>query len=110
MSDRDTNNEPLFQNMDEQERIYAPEEVPGSDIPADERDRGSDVGESPARADLADEPNAPIIGVVPGAGGITGSAGGSIGAGGAGVLPIVPMSDELDPDAAREARRENERS
>ena len=48
MSDRDTNNEPLFQNMDEQERIYAPQQVPGEQIVAEERDRGSDAGESAA--------------------------------------------------------------
>lgn len=109
MNDRDANNDPLFKNMDQQERIYAPEEVPGMQIPSEERDRGSDVGENPARADRDAEPDIPIFGVIPGAGGVTGSSGGSAGTGGAGVLPVVPMSDELDPDADREVRHDEDR-
>ena len=105
MSDRDTNNEPLFQNMDEQERIYAPQQVPGEQIVAEERDRGSDAGESAA----ADEAVVPAIGVVPGAGGITGSTGGSAGTVGAPVVPVVPIRDELDADEDREAPREDQR-
>jgi hypothetical protein len=104
MSDRD--NEPLFQNMDEQERIYAPEQVPGTDIPAEERDRGGTAGESAARDDDAARP---VIGAVRGAAGISGSSAGSTGTGGPGVVPVIPTRDELDADAEREAR-EDERS
>ncbi len=32
--------EQLFQNMDEQERVYAPEEVPGTTLPPGEADVG----------------------------------------------------------------------
>jgi len=108
MSDRDTNNEPLFKNMDEQERIYAPEQVPGADIPAEEIDRGGDAGESAAQADR-DDAGVPFVGVVPGvaAGGITGTSAGTAGTGAPGVLPVVPMRDELDADEDREARRED---
>jgi hypothetical protein len=109
MSDRDTNNEPLFQKMDEQERIYAPQEVPGEQIVAEERDRGSDAGESVAETERGDEPAVPAVGVVPGAAGITGSSGGTAGTVGAPVLPVVPVRDELDADEDREARREDER-
>jgi len=42
--------EPLFQNMDEQEQTYAPEEVPGSDIPPVEQDRGDTSAEGTAVA------------------------------------------------------------
>ncbi len=42
--------EPLFQNMDEQEQRYAPAEVPDSDIPPVERDRGETAAEGTAVA------------------------------------------------------------
>jgi hypothetical protein len=51
---------PLFQNSDEQERIYAPEEVPGTDLPAQEVDASGTAGvdtsrnlEPPAAAPVA---------------------------------------------------------
>ncbi len=55
MSDRaeqvnEQGDEQLFQNMDEQERIYSPQQVPGSDIPEVERDRGETAAENTAVA------------------------------------------------------------
>lgn len=42
--------EQLFQGMDERERIYSPQEVPDSDIPEEERDKGGTAAEGPAVA------------------------------------------------------------
>jgi hypothetical protein len=56
MTDRPTNTgaqageKPLFQNMDEQERIYAPEQVPDADLPAQEVDQGGAAAEGSAVA------------------------------------------------------------
>ncbi len=47
----------LFQGMDEQERIYAPEEVPGADLPDIEVDQGGTVGGGTAGASDAGETN-----------------------------------------------------
>jgi hypothetical protein len=51
---------PLFENMDEQERIYAPEEVPNADLPAEEVDQGGTAAEGSAiasyEADQVTEP------------------------------------------------------
>ncbi len=38
------NNMPLFQNMDEQEQVYAPQQVPGAAMPAEEVDQGATAG------------------------------------------------------------------
>ncbi|HEX6287818.1 MAG TPA: hypothetical protein VFZ66_01435 [Herpetosiphonaceae bacterium] len=62
MSDRNQNtgssgDKPLFQNMDEQERIYAPQQVPG-EISDELDERG--VGETGRGQDTADR-----VGVVP---------------------------------------------
>ncbi len=55
MSDRagqtnEQGDEQLFQNMEEQERIYSPQQVPDSDIPEVERDRGGTAAEGSAVA------------------------------------------------------------
>ena len=42
--------EPLFQGQEEQERVYAPEEVPGTDIPPVERDAGATSADNTAVA------------------------------------------------------------
>jgi hypothetical protein len=47
-------NRPLFQDMDEQERVYAPEELPEDDA---ERTR-SELDEGNASAPVNDEPDA----------------------------------------------------
>ncbi len=44
------NDEQLFRNMDEQERIYAPEQVPDAQIPAVEADHASPAAGGGARA------------------------------------------------------------
>lgn len=49
------NNDQLFKNMDEQERIFAPEQVPGIDIPSHEVDAGGTAGSS---SGVANEPPA----------------------------------------------------
>lgn len=51
MTDRpNTDNTPLFQNMDEQEQVYAPQQVPGATMPDAERDQGDSAGEAAAGA------------------------------------------------------------
>ena len=47
---RERDDEPLFQNMEEQERTYSPQQVPDSDIPAVERDQGDTAAQGPAVA------------------------------------------------------------
>lgn len=42
--------EPLFQNMEEQERTYSPQAVPGSNIPDVERDKGGTATQGSAVA------------------------------------------------------------
>lgn len=44
------NDDRLFKQMDQQERMYAPEQVPGTQIPAVEADRASTAAGSGARA------------------------------------------------------------
>jgi hypothetical protein len=57
---QNTDNAPLFQDMDEQERTYAPQEVPGATMPAEEVDRGGTAGQATA-ADAGDhEPFVPV--------------------------------------------------
>src|SRR5919202_3389052 len=77
--------QPLFQNQEEQERVYAPQELPQGS--ADERE--AEVEEGSAQADVGS--NAAIG--APGAAGpamVGGAASGSLGiAGGGGVMPGV---------------------
>lgn len=47
--------EQLFQGMDERERIYAPEEVPGADLPAEEVDQGGTAASGSAVASYEGE-------------------------------------------------------
>ena len=46
---------PLFQGQEEQERIYSPQQVPGTDIPAVERDTDGTAAQGSAVATDADE-------------------------------------------------------
>jgi hypothetical protein len=52
---RERDDEPLFQNMEEQERTYSPQQVPDSDIPPVERDRDGTAAQGPAVASDNDE-------------------------------------------------------
>ncbi len=49
--------ETLFQGQEEQEQVYAPEEVPNTDIPPVERDAGATSAENTAVATDPDEDN-----------------------------------------------------
>ena len=42
--------QPLFQNTDDQERAYAPEQLPGTNLPDEEIDRGGTAGSGAAAA------------------------------------------------------------
>ncbi len=42
------NDAPLFQTMDEQEQVYAPQQVPGAVLPGEELDRGGTAGTTAA--------------------------------------------------------------
>jgi hypothetical protein len=72
--------QPLFQNTDDQERAYAPEQLPNANIPDEEIDRGGTAGSStaaasregdaePGRANIAgaegDQRTAPVVAVRP---------------------------------------------
>jgi hypothetical protein len=97
--------QPLFQNQEEQERVYAPQELPRGS--ADERE--AEVEEGSAQADVGS--NAAIG--APGAAGpamVGGAASGSLGiSGGGGVMPGVSPAigaaalsdDEEDRDRDR---------
>ncbi len=56
---------PLFQNMDEREAVYAPQQVPGAAMPAEEVDQGGTAGATNAAgADPADRtPVVPAAGL-----------------------------------------------
>lgn len=76
---------PLFQNMDEQEAVYAPQQVPGSNIPNQELDQGGSAGEAAAGAVAAAN-----IGGVGNPGGVTSASGPGVSGVGA-VTPVVPV-------------------
>ena len=62
--------QPLFQNMDEEERIYAPEELPAGDpaaarVRADEGALPARPEEPPAAAPIANMGNAPSAAMAP---------------------------------------------
>lgn len=44
------NDDQLFKNTDEQERIYAPQQVPGATLPGEERDVGGTASQGAAQA------------------------------------------------------------
>jgi hypothetical protein len=59
---------PLFQNMDEQERIYAPEQLPAAEqdrVRADEGATHMPPNEPPAAAPVANLGNAPSAAMAP---------------------------------------------
>jgi hypothetical protein len=83
---------PLFQNTDEQEQVYAPQQVPGTAMPAEEVDRGGTAGEATA-GDDAGTPVMPIAAV-----GAAGLAAGP-GVGTAAAVPVIgaaALSDTND--------------
>lgn len=81
---RDTNNGPLFQEMDEQERTYAPQQVPGNDVPAPEVDQGGTAGAaSPTGATDGDTVIVPGVPVYP-----------TAGSGIQPAMPAVPVTDD----------------
>lgn len=90
---------PLFQNMDEQEAVYAPQQMPGSNIPDIERDQGGSAGEAPAGAlGVVAAANAGGVG---NAGGVTSASGPGVSGVGA-VVPVVPLRDsDSGDDSAR---------
>lgn len=53
---------PLFQNTDEQERVFAPESLPGTNLPLHEVDAGGTVGTDTSR-DLEPPAAAPVANV-----------------------------------------------
>jgi len=60
--------QPLFQNMDEEERIYAPEQLPADEqarVRADEGRVRVDPDEPPAAAPVANLGNAPSAAMAP---------------------------------------------
>lgn len=79
----------LFQNMDEQEAVYAPQQVPGSNIPSQELDQGASAGESAAGAVAA----ANVAGVG-NPGGVTSASGPGVSGVGA-VTPVVPVRPDV---------------
>ncbi len=62
--------EQLFKNMDEQERIYAPEEVPNTALPPEEVDEGGTAASGTAVPE-SDQRTVPVAGALP----ISGSTG-----------------------------------
>lgn len=53
MSASNAGDRPLFQNTDEQEQAYAPEQLPNTNLPAEEIDRGGTAGSGTAAASSA---------------------------------------------------------
>ncbi len=77
---------PLFENMDEQERLYAPEEVPDAELPPEEVDTGGTAASGTGiPGDVADTPAAIPMG--------TGGSGGA-----------VPPATTFEPGLEREER------
>ena len=60
--------EQLFKNMDEQERMYAPEEVPDTELPVEEVDVGGTAASGTA-VPASDTRTVPVSGAHPAAGG-----------------------------------------
>ena len=62
-----TNSGPLFQNMDEQERVFAPQQVPGAIRDTDEVDVDGTVGGAIAGTDTSSNPDGEaVVGSEPG--------------------------------------------
>lgn len=92
MSDRSENTGgqggQLFKNMDEQERIYAPNQLPDEVMPAHEVDRGESAASGTGQGSDGDIDTPVPVGL--GTGGSAAAA--------------TPASDEFDPGMEREAR------
>lgn len=78
----------LFKNMDEQERIYAPNQLPDQVMPAHEVDRGENAASGSGQGSAGDIDTPVPVGL--GTGGSAAAA--------------APASDEFDPGMAREER------
>ncbi len=89
------NNAPLFQNMDEQEQVYAPQQVPGNNLPGAELDQGASGGDDTAMA--AGAIAATNAGLVGNPGGVTSASGPGVSGVGA-VAPVVPLRDDDSRD------------
>jgi len=95
MTDRQsTDNTPLFQNVDEQEAVYAPQQLPGNNMPGIEVDQGGSVGEAAAGAVAAT--NAGLVG---NPGGVTSASGPGMSGAGA-VAPVIPVRSNASADDA----------
>ena len=92
MSDRSENTGAqggqLFKNADEQERIYAPNQLPDNPLPSHEVDRGENAASGAGQGNAGDIDTPVPVGL--GTGGSAASA--------------TPASDEFDPGMEREAR------
>lgn len=77
----------LFKNMDEQEQIYAPNQLPDAVMPAHEVDRGDTAASNTAQGNAGDIDTTPVA-VGLGTGGSASAA--------------APASDEFDPGMERE--------
>ncbi len=93
MSDRKNTDEraserPRFDKLDEQERLYAPEEVPDANLPAEEVDKGGTAASGPAVASTeGDQGESPVSPVPPPASGFSFPASG---------VPPGPGPDDSD--------------
>ncbi len=90
MSDRPTNKnegDQLFQNMEEQERTFAPEQVPDAEMPPEEVDQGGTAASGTAVSGDIDTTPAAV----------------PVGTGGSSV-PATPPSETFDPGMERERR------
>jgi hypothetical protein len=68
MTDRprdDTNDTPLFQEMDQQERTYAPQQVPDAVMPGEEVDQGGTAGQAGSVGATTDDTSLRATPVVP---------------------------------------------
>ena len=98
MEDQAQQKQPLFQNADDQEQAYAPQQVPGNAIPAAEEDAAADAGA--ARAGRGDAPAFGVIPAVP-AGDISASTP-AAGPGAPLVVPVVPTESQVDEEDRRQ--------
>ncbi len=87
-----TDNTPLFQNMDEQEAVYAPQQVPGGDT-----DAGGNTGTTTDAAGAVAVTNAGLVG---NPGGVTSASGPGVSGVGA-VAPVVPLIDDERDNTSR---------
>ena len=94
MTDRQpTDSTPLFQNMDEQEAVYAPQQLPGSDVSGTSTD-------ADGTTDAAGAVAVTNAGMVGNPGGVTSASGPGVSGVGA-VAPVVPVNDDERDNTSR---------